>query len=193
MSFRRILLFAGMALAAAAFIAPASAMATTFTSEGEPLENGSEVSALGTNVTVTTSSGAMQCSEFEITGDIQNNGEEEAELEVTKVRAEGGGPKNFCGLSSNPSIGIKLTDIWFGIIIFYPDGTDFGFLEFTYDIEPLGLECHWAGFVFTEWEEEGSMDKILPSELTGSGDPGCPTTGSLEGDLEFQNGVTISG
>jgi hypothetical protein len=191
MSFRKSLVALGMALVAVAAAAPA-AMATTFENEGGPLENGTEVSALGTNVVITTAAGTIKCNEFEVSGDVQNNGAEEAELEITNIRAEGGGAKGFCGVSSSPSLGIKLTKIWGGIIIFFPDTTDFGFLEFTYDIEPLGIECHFEGFVETTWEYAGPLDTILPSGLTGSGAPGCPSAGSIEGEMEFQNGVTIT-
>jgi hypothetical protein len=200
MSIKKMLLLAGMALAAIAFAAPAVAQAEiTLTDNGEPLPDGAKVTATSENLETHTANGSIQCEKVTLHFEVTTNGHEHVVLAPL-------GEMSALNCSVNGVVPITMTDgTVTSDLTFDTWGTGEADATVTFDIFPQGdpgpfLPCHFQ----TEDPPDGDgplhlqatdgTDIIhLDGVLIETGTPGCAAESDITGTftMETTSGTPI--
>lgn len=203
MSIKKMLLIAGMALAAVAFAVPAMAQAQEhgLTENGEFInatpEEPAEITATSEDLKTKTSLGTLECKKVTLHMLVTENTDEHVVVSPDKEAPEA--TTEEC-VTSETLFGTLPTTITDGTVEEFTVntwGTAEAHSSFAADISVINSTCHLQGYVHLQAaENDGDILNIGPSELTkGPGNEGlCPEKGTMTGHftLETADGTAIT-
>jgi hypothetical protein len=197
MKLKKMLLLAGMALAAVAFAAPAVAQATVqLTENGKALKAGALVTTTSTNLVTTTTPGnnKLACKKVTLHYKVTTNGPTHVVLEpVIPVGATDNGTTEECHLvtPSGMTFVANITNAGTGEVTINTWGTAETAATFTVAVPALALHCSYTGTVHLQGTASGTSGVTVGSSpLTA---PGCEE-GDIAGNasLETPNGTAVT-
>jgi hypothetical protein len=188
---KKLMLLAMAVGALVAFAAPAMAQANvTLTNEaGEALESGEGITATGSDLETVTAAGTLFCNEVNLSGEVGSNGGATATAEnISGTATFDGSPACPVLVGGEPVTQAVITNIS-ASVAFAGGGNGTASFSFTYDLFVSPTEAIMCTFAtsspaaITYTTGPPAVVTVPGAALTGTGELGCPSTGTLHGHL----------